>query len=130
LLIPDDILGTPDEIIYVPVILNNTQPPDELTSMSIGVQFDPDILEPLGVNNSGLTLEQWNAQVKYARSRNTISVSMNNFSLLESGELLNLIFKVSSTASVGDTSALTVSVSTLNGAIVPWSDGLVTVTAY
>jgi len=130
LLIPDDILGIPGEIIYVPVVLNNTQPPDELSSMSIGVQFDPSILEPLGVSNSGLTLDQWNAQVRYARSPNTISVSMNNFSTIETGELLNLIFKVRSTTSIGDTSALTVSVSTLNGGIVPWADGMVAVTAY
>ena len=130
LLIPADIVGVPGEIIYVPVVLDNTRPPDKLSSMSIGVQFDPGILEPLGVSNSGLTLEQWNAQMRYARSVNTISVSMNNFSTLESGELLNLIFKVSSTASVGGTSALTVSISTLNGAIVPWVNGMVTVTAY
>jgi hypothetical protein len=55
---------------------------------------------------------------------------MNNFSTIETGELLNLIFKVRSTTSIGDTSALTVSVSTLNGAIVPWADGMVAVTAY
>lgn len=129
LLIPVDLLGIPGEIIHVPVILDNTRPPDEITSMSISVQFDPSILEPLGVSNSGLTLEQWNAQVRYARSLNTLSVSMNDFSTLESGELLNLIFRVRSTASVGSTSPLTVSVSTLNGAIVPWADGMVTVVA-
>lgn len=129
LLIPVDILGIPGEIIHVPVILDNTRPPDEITSMSVGVQFDPSILEPLGVSNAALTLEQWNAQVRYARSLNTISTSMNGFSTLESGELLSLIFKVRSGASVGSTSALTVSVSTLNGAIVPWADGMVTVVA-
>ena len=127
LFIPADLLGVPGEIIYVPVILDNTRPPDQLASMSIGVQFDPSILEPLGVSNSGLTLEQWNTQMRYARSLNTISVSMNNFSTLESGELLNLIFKVRSSASAGDTSALTVLLSTLNGAMVPWADGLVTI---
>jgi len=129
LLIPRDILGIPGEIIYVPVIVNNTHPRDEITSMSIGVQYDPGILEPLGVDNSGLTLEQWNAQVRYARSANTISVSMNNFSTLESGELVNLLFKIRSTASIGDASALMVLISTLNGAIVPWTDGLVEVVA-
>ena len=127
LLISADVQGTPGDIIYVPVLLNNTRPPDQLSSMSIGVQFDPSILEPLGVSNSGLTLEQWNAQVRYARSVNTISVSMNNFSTLESGELLNLLFKVRASASVGDESALTVLISTLNGAIVPWTDGMVVV---
>jgi hypothetical protein len=128
--INSDIKGTPGEIIYVPVLLNNSQPPDELSSMSIGVQFNSSILEPLGFSNTGLTLDQWNAQVQYARSPNTISVSMNNFSILKSGELLNLIFKVRSTADVGDTSPLTVLVSTLNGAIVPCTNGLMTVTSF
>jgi len=129
LYISADVQGIPGEVIYVPVVIENTHP-DEISSMAIGIQFDPNILEPLGVSNSGLTLEQWNAQVRYSRSANTISVSMNNFSTTESGELLNLIFKVRPTSSIGDTSALTVSVSTLNGAIVPWSDGIVTVKAY
>jgi hypothetical protein len=78
--IPVDITGFPGEIIHAPVILDNFRPPDEISSMSIGVQFDPIILEPLGVSNSGLTLEQPDAQVRYARSLNTLSVSMDNFS--------------------------------------------------
>ena len=130
LLIPVDILGIPGEIIHVPVILDNARPPDELSSMSVGVQFDSSVLEPLGVSSSGLTLEQLNAQVRYARSMNTISVSMNDFSTVQSGALLDLIFKIRLSASVGNASALTVLVSTLNGAIVPGTDGLVTVVAY
>ena len=97
--------------------------------MSVGVQFDSSILEPLGVSSSGLTLEQLNAQVRYARSMNTISVSMNNFSTVQSGALLDLVFKIRPGASVGSASALTVSVATLNGAIVLGTDGLVTVVA-
>jgi hypothetical protein len=130
LLIPVDILGIPGEIIHVPVILDNARPPDELSSMSVGVQFDSSVLEPLGVSSSGLTLEQLNAPVRYARSMNTISVSMNDFSTVQSGALLDLIFKIRPSASVGNASALTVLVSTLNGAIVPGTDGLVTVVAY
>ena len=129
LFIPVDFLGIPGEIIYVPVILDNTRPPDEITSMSIGVQFNPSILEPLGISNSGLTLEQWNTHTQFSRSMNTISVSMNNFSITQSGELLILIFQVRSTAVPGDMSPLTVSVSTLNGAIVPSADGLVRIVA-
>lgn len=127
LLIPADILGTPGEIIHVPVILNNARPPDELSSMSMGVQFDPSILEPLGVSSSGLILEQLDAQVRYARSMNTISVSMDNFSTVQSGVLLDLIFQIRPGAPVGNASALTVLVSTLNGAVVPGIDGFVTV---
>ena len=127
LIMSADVPGIPGDIIYVPVVLDNMRPPDEISSMSVGIQFDPVILEPLGVINSGLTLKHWNSHVRYARSENTISVSMNNFSTVESGELLNLIFKVNSTALVGDVSALTVLFSTLNSAIVPWADGLVTV---
>jgi hypothetical protein len=52
---------------------------------------------------------------------------MNNFATVQSGGLLNLIFKVSPTATVGDESSLTVLVSALNGAIVPGKDGLVKV---
>jgi hypothetical protein len=129
LFIPADFLGIPGEIIYVPVILDNTRPPDEISSMSIGVQFDPGILEPLGISHSGSTLEQWNTHAQFSRSVNTISVSMNNFSTIESGELLILIFQVRSTAVLGDMSPLTVSVSTLNGAIVPSADGLVRIVA-
>jgi hypothetical protein len=130
LAIPVDILGIPGEIIHVPVILYNARPPDELSSMSVGVQFDSSILEPLGVSSSGLTLEQLNAQVRYARSTNTISVSMNDFSTVQGGALLDLIFKIRPNAPIGSASALTVLVSTLNGAIVPGADGLVTVVAY
>lgn len=125
---------SPLEAYFLPhdteAILNNTRPPDELSSMSIGIQFDPAVLEPLGIINSGLTLEQWNTQMRYARTVNTISVSMNNFSTLKSGELLNLMFKVSPTATAKQTSPLTVSFSTLNGAIVAWADGMVSVTDY
>ena len=129
LAIPVDILGSPGEIIHVPVILNNASPPDELSRMSVGVQFDSSILEPLGVNSAGLTLEQLNAQVRYSRSMNTISVSMHDFSTLQSGVLLDIVFKIRPGASVGSESALTALVSTLNGAIVPGTDGLITVVA-
>jgi len=129
LAIPVDILGSPGEIIHVPVILNNTSPPDELSRMSVGVQFDSSILEPLGVSSAGLTLEQLNAQVRYSRSMNTISVSMHDFSTVQSGVLLDLVFKIRPGASVGSESALTALVSTLNGAIVPGTDGLITVVA-
>jgi hypothetical protein len=124
--IPVDIQGRPGGIVYAPVILDDPYP-DEITSMSIGVQFDPSILEPRGVSNAGLTIEQGDAQVRYARSDNTISVSMDNFSALQDGALLNLIFQVKPGALAGSTSALTVLTSLLNGAVVPAMDGLVTV---
>ena len=127
LYIPVDIQGIPGEIIYASVILENIKP-DEISSMSIGVQFDPNILEPIGVSNAGLTLEQWNAQVRYTRGVNVISASMNNFTNVQNGGLLNLIFKVSPTAIIGDESSLTVLVSALNGATVPGKDGLVRIT--
>lgn len=128
LYIPANVQGIPGEVIYSPVVLSNTHP-DEISSMAIGVQFDSTILEPMGVSNAGLTLQQWNAQVRYARSVNSISVSMDNFSTVQSGDLLNLIFKIKSGAFVGNTSALTILTSTLNGAIVKGTDGLVTVIA-
>lgn len=120
--------GIPGGISYVPVILDNVHP-DEISSMTIGVQFDPDLLEPVGVCNAGLSASQWNAQVRYARSMNSISVSMSNFSTAQTGELLNLAFKTRSNASAGDTSELAVLACTLNGAIVPATDGLVTIAA-
>jgi hypothetical protein len=121
-----DVQGKPGEIVCVPVVLSNI-PPVEVSSVSIGVQFDPSILEPLGVSNAGSTLQQWDAQVRYARSVNTISVSMNNFSTAQSGELLSLIFEISPSASFGNVSVLTVLTATLNGALVPGTDGLITV---
>jgi len=124
--IPVDIQGSPGAIIYAPVVLDNTQP-DQISSMSIGVQFDPAILEPMGVSNAGLTLGQGDAQVRYARSTNTISVSMDNFSTVQSGDLLKLIFQIKPGVAVGSASALTVIASTLNGAVVPATDGLATV---
>ena len=124
--IASDVQGIPGEIIYVPVILDNSLP-NEITSISVGIQFDPNILEPIGVSKTGLTLDQWDAQIRYSMSVNTISVSMDNFSTIESGELLNLIFKIKSSASAGDISTLTILTSILNGAIVPGADGLVTV---
>jgi len=126
LYVSSDIQGIPGEIIYVPIVLDNSQP-DEITSMSVGVQFDPSILEPIGVSKTGLTIDQWEAQIRYSMSMNTISVSMDSFSTIESGELLNLIFMIKSSASTGDTSTLTILTSILNGAIVPGTDGLVTV---
>jgi hypothetical protein len=124
--IPVNLQGRPGEILYAPVILDDPHP-DQITSMSVGVQFDPSILEPRGVSNAGLTIEQGNTQVRYARTDNTISVSMDNFSTIQSGELLNLIFRVKPGASPGSTSALTVLVSLLNGAVVPATGGLATV---
>lgn len=124
--IPRDIHGRPGEIIYAPVVLDDTAP-EEITSMSIGVQFDPALLEPMGVSNAGLTLGQDDAQVRYARSTNTISVSMDNFSTIQSGDLLKLIFQIKPGVPVGSVSALTVIASTLNGAVVPAANGLVTV---
>jgi hypothetical protein len=129
LYVPTDVQGIAGEIIHAPVILDNMRPPIDISSMSIGVQFDPSVLEPLGVSNSGLTLDQPDAQVRYARSANTISVSMDNFSTVQGGSLLDLIFKIKPDTSVGNTSALTVLVSTLNGAIVPGNNGRVTVVA-
>jgi len=129
LYIPADVKGGPGQIIHAPIILNDLSSPIEISSMSVGIQFDPSILEPLGIGNSGSSLEQLNAQVRYTRSVNTISVSMDNFSTVQSGALLDLIFKVNSGASVGSTSALTLLIPTLNGAIVPGTDGFVTVVA-
>ena len=122
-----DTQGSAGDTIFVPIALANVGP-DEISQMSIGVQFDPVILEPLGVVNAGLTLEQWGSQVRYARSSNTISVSMDNFSTFESGHLLQLAFNVRPEAPVGGASALNVLAATLNGAIVPATDGTVDVT--
>jgi hypothetical protein len=127
--IPVDVEGSQGQIMHAPIILNNMRSPIEISSMSAGIRFDPSILEPLGIGNSGLSLEQLNAQVRYTRSLNTISVSMNNFSTVQGGALLDLIFKVNSGASVGSTSVLTLLSPTLNGAIVPGTDGFVTVIA-
>jgi hypothetical protein len=124
--IPVDIQGGPGAIIYAPVVLDNTQP-DLISSMSIGVQFDPAILEPMGVSNAGLTLAQGDAQVRYARSTNTISASMDNFSTVQSGDLLKLIFQIKPGVPAGSVSVLTVIASILNGAVVPATDGLATV---
>ncbi len=121
-----DVNGTPGEIIYTTLILDNKLP-EEITSMSAGVQFDPNILEPVGISNLGLTQNQLNAQVRYSRSENTMSVSMNTFSTIESGELLNLIFRIKPDAVSGESSILTLLSPTLNGAIVHGTDGLVTV---
>jgi hypothetical protein len=121
--IPAEIQAAPGKIVYVPVGLNNPGP-DAISSMSIGLQFDSGILEPVGVQNAGLTLRQWSAQVRYSRSGNSISVSMDNFLTTESGPLLELILKVRPDVSVGDTSPLTVSAALLNGASVPAADGV------
>ncbi|MHC4354804.1 MAG: cohesin domain-containing protein, partial [Planctomycetota bacterium] len=125
--VPDDLEGVPGEIVYVPVFLDNSVAPVEVSSVSVGIQFDASILEPLGVGNSELTLGQADAQVRFASSDNTISVSVDNFSTVESGALLDLIFMVRPEASIGSASTLTMLTPTLNGAIVPGTDGLVTV---
>jgi hypothetical protein len=127
LYVPDDLEGVPGEIVYVPVFLDNSVAPVEVSSVSVGIQFDASILEPLGVGNSELTLGQADAQVRFASSDNTISVSVDNFSTVESGALLDLIFMVRPEASIGSASTLTMLTPTLNGAIVPGTDGLVTV---
>lgn len=119
-----NVQGGPGEVVYAPVVLDNPHP-DEITAVSIGVQFDPSVLEPMGVCNTGLTSEQSSTQVRYTRSMNTISASMDNFSTVRSGELMDLIFRIRGAA--GTTSPLIVLVATLNGALVPATDGSVTV---
>jgi len=121
-----DIQGAPGEIVYVPVTLDNTEP-DDITSMTLGVQFNPDVLEAIGVCNDGLTAQQWGTQVRYSRSVNTLSVSMDNFATAQSGILLNLIFQVQGDAQPGDMSPVTVLTAGLNGALVPAGDGSLTV---
>ncbi|UCD51663.1 MAG: hypothetical protein JSW27_03345 [Phycisphaerales bacterium] len=124
--LPADILGTAGEILYAPVVLDNPGP-DRISHVTLGVQFDPTILEPMGVTSAGLTRDQWNAQVRYTRSANSMSVSMDNFATMGSGGLLELVFQIAPGASVGSTSALTVLAAGLNGALVPAADGRVTV---
>ncbi|MFC1766595.1 cohesin domain-containing protein [Planctomycetota bacterium] len=124
--LPADIQGTPGVILDVPVFMTNDSPV-ELTHLSLGVQFDPNVLEPQGVTNAGLTLSQWNAQVRYTRSENTLSVSMDNFAAITSGTLLHLVFRIQAHAPVGSISDLTLSIPALNGALVPGTDGAVTV---
>ena len=126
LYLADSVQGVPGGVVYVPVMLDNTEP-DDITSMTLGVQFDPDILQAIGVANAGLTLEQPEAHVRYARSPNTLSVSMDNFATTQSGPLLNLIFQVQPDASPGSMSPLSVLTAGLNGATVPGGDGSVTV---
>ena len=126
LYIPDDIYGNPGGIVFVPVFINNTGP-DEISSMSVGVQFDSDILEPIGICNEGLTLRQWNTNIQYTRSTNSISVSMNNFSTVQSGELLNLVFWVKPDISTGSISLLNILTPMLNGALVPSRNGSVVI---
>jgi len=121
-----EVQSVPGAIAFAPVVLDNSDP-DKISSVTIGVQFDPDILEPLGVCNAGVSSQEWNAQVRYARSVNSISVSMDNFSTVQSGPLLDLVFRTKPDAAIGSVSALTVLASTVNGAIVPALDGLVTV---
>jgi len=121
-----DIQGLPGEILYVPVTLDNTQP-DEIVNMSLGVAFDAEILEALGVQSAGLMLEQEHAQLHHARSESTLSVSINTFSTVHSGTLCNLVFRVKPDAPAGSASVLTVLTALLNGASVPAEDGLVTV---